>query len=729
MRTRKHRVPIHIKFFKPVYGFNSSTISVSGGHLQSFHGITQSLYYLDIYADDNIISVNVPENITMDIAGNGNLASNVLQVKHYTVPTISFALSTFANAAFAATSLAAVMLTISTASLQSIGGSSRRSFFMSGPARNLFRIACHMQVFALSRWLVVNLPVEYYEFSRGLEWTIPHLNLPWETGHVPTNVADSTPSAMAQSKVLKRHESGSFKRVTLGHQNSEMATTFLLGLPLTPMEYKSYFESQNIKPEAEHIFGSHNSNGWRMFNQNMFWLAVIGGGLLLLHALVLLILKFRRKSSEEWRNYGAVVLPRFEIFLLILALPCVCQASAALIKGGATTGTIVGILVLGVPSFLLLALLLFLSIGITMGKLLQYKEVHQEGEKFHWYQVIVRVTLGPGKRGQWTWKNQPNSVYLTMFGPLFEDLRGPPKYMLLEFSGGNPRKHGDQIIASDDENEDAEAPLIQKIFGILRIYYTLLELVKRVSLGVVAGAYTSSESSTTPSLMLLCITSFQLFFLVLKKPFIKKKVQLVEIVSVTSEVGIFVICLLLSKKEFFFKDEMKVGILMLLLFLVAFIVQMINEWYALYKQILQLDPAEKHFSSGLKTASIGLLLILIPQNMVKKLELNLYRSPETRETGISTGRYRSSGSRSSGTPDKPWLRQLRELAKASFSKDDTEGPTDPSSSQTRKSGFWSTMRSESGVKRSGGPSLTSSTDFKSRPKALYRDLESIFSSK
>ena len=29
------------------------------------------------------------------------------------------------------------------------------------------RSACHIQVFALSRWLAVRLPVNYYEFARG----------------------------------------------------------------------------------------------------------------------------------------------------------------------------------------------------------------------------------------------------------------------------------------------------------------------------------------------------------------------------------------------------------------------------------------------------------------------------------------------------------------------------------------------------------------------------------
>lgn len=65
----------------------------------------------------------------------------------------------------------------------------------------------------------------------------------------------------------------------------------------------------------------------------MFWLAVIGGSLVLLHILVLLLLKFRKKNSVKQREYGALTFPRFEIFLTILALPCICKASVALLIG------------------------------------------------------------------------------------------------------------------------------------------------------------------------------------------------------------------------------------------------------------------------------------------------------------------------------------------------------------------------------------------------------------
>jgi hypothetical protein len=33
-RTGEHSIPISIKFMKPVFGFNSSFLSIGGGHLQ-----------------------------------------------------------------------------------------------------------------------------------------------------------------------------------------------------------------------------------------------------------------------------------------------------------------------------------------------------------------------------------------------------------------------------------------------------------------------------------------------------------------------------------------------------------------------------------------------------------------------------------------------------------------------------------------------------------------------
>jgi len=47
----------------------------------SFHEISSSRYIAEVKADDDVVSVSVPQNATGDVAGNKNLASNILQVR------------------------------------------------------------------------------------------------------------------------------------------------------------------------------------------------------------------------------------------------------------------------------------------------------------------------------------------------------------------------------------------------------------------------------------------------------------------------------------------------------------------------------------------------------------------------------------------------------------------------------------------------------------------------
>ncbi|KAL8230608.1 hypothetical protein R6Q57_000386 [Mikania cordata] len=701
MRTQEELIPVTIKFMKAVFGFNSSQLSVSGGHMQGFREISKSVYKLEIQPTEEWVLVHVPENVTTDVAGNKNLASNMLRFFHYSVPDASLALYSSATAAFVLTTVVATLLTVSTASLQNYGAFATPSpLLTTSPARILFRIVCHIQIYALSGWLAVPLPIEYSEFVKGLRWSIPYFKLPWECGYVkpvwpmnPHSYGSRIGDFEARSKATNLDKPDS-----------------VYGLPLTAMEYKSFFEIQNVMPEAEYIADSNDSHGWTDFKRSMFWLAVMSGGLIILHILFLLILKLRKKKQKE-STYASILFPRFEIFLVILAVPCVSAASASLLKGGSAARIAVGALMLGTIFFLILALFMFLSFGISLGKLLQYKEVHREGQKMHWYQALVKVTLGPGKRGQWTWINTSNSKWLTILGPLFEDLRGPPKYMLSQIAGGlDYNTTRGNIIASDDENEDAEATFVQRVFGVLRIYYIFLESIKRVTLGILVGIYSRNGYSETPTKTLLVMTSFQLFFMVLKKPFIKKKVQLVEIISVTSQVAIFAICLVLLRKNLSAHDQTKIGIVMLCLFLFAFVAQILNEWNSLISQIKQLDPDNKSFFKGLKIASWGILLLFVPIKLMKNIEsqfpLNARRRDDAPAADVLA--------------ERPWMKQLRDLAKSSFSRDGGGGtPTDPSSSRTKWSGLWSGKRSESS-------SQATSMDSKSKPKGMYKDFEALF---
>ena len=94
----------------------------------------------------------------------------------------------------------------------------------------------------------------------------------------------------------------------------------------------------------------------------------------------------------------------------------------------------------------------------------------------------------------------------------------------------------------------------------LRIYCTLIESVRRILLGAMGGAYKNTWFSTIPVIILLCITSLQIFFLVLEKPFIKRRVQLVEIIPVANEVCLFALFLVLLDKELSPKQKTIVGV-------------------------------------------------------------------------------------------------------------------------------------------------------------------------
>ena len=105
----------------------------------------------------------------------------------------------------------------------------------------LQRIACHIQVFSLTRWLGVTLPVEYYEFARNLEWSIPYFSLPWETGQVQPVMMGSSPGDSSKSILSQAYDREISHSVQPKEDNFKIAAA-VYGSPLTPIEYISFFE-------------------------------------------------------------------------------------------------------------------------------------------------------------------------------------------------------------------------------------------------------------------------------------------------------------------------------------------------------------------------------------------------------------------------------------------------------------------------------------------------------
>ncbi|KAM4115280.1 hypothetical protein ACJW30_04G136700 [Castanea mollissima] len=652
--TRERIIPVLIIFAKPVFGFDSSNILITGGQLQSFEKMRNGIYTIEIKADQDLVSVNVPGNIIGDVAGNKNRPSKVLQVMHYSVPKISTAFCGSIIGSFVVIVIAAGLLKVSIASFHSNGEFPSPFPSISQPESNLFGIACHLQVIALSGWLAVRLPVEYYELTRGLRWSIPYLSLPWERETGRTRLpANTNMSKIHYSGIIRKKQPVDQERNGLSKLPALLAsglkTLVEAPLPNSTSVSKLNFNLDRRTPDRNCTLDLRNSTaqlncisdyGWNNFGKNMIWLAIIVGSFISVHALLLLILKWKNKNSAKQKDYGVLTFPRFELVIVNLSLPCICQASAAIIRGGTASGIAVGVLLLGVVAFLLLALLWFLYKGITCAQLLEYEE-DQEGQGFHWYQKIVRVFLVPVEKVNWT----PKKTNVTILESLYEDYRGPPKSKLSQNSGGSSHTQG------------AESPFIQKLFGKLRIYYTLLESViqklcgelriyypllesmRRVLIAIMAGLYEDDKSfSKIPTTFSLCINCFHLFFLVLEKPFIKKNIQLLEIMAVSSETCISAIMFVLGGKKLSAKDEMelsakdekKFGILMLILVLVGILPQIMNELYALYKQIKQLDFDKHSFLTGLKTASSGLT------SLFSSKEFSIRRPPALKDTATYT---------------------------------------------------------------------------------------------
>ncbi|GJN22115.1 hypothetical protein PR202_gb09651 [Eleusine coracana subsp. coracana] len=543
---------IYLSFAQPVLNSSDEILSV----LKATHdavltptsrstlGNRRFGYVVNKVSDTAIVTVSCDTSSIISRQGTpvDSASAEPFTFLYDSVPASSSSIATVTTIVFVATAVVATLLTVSTSSLVASGAISRPSSHMiSEPSRNLVRMACHIQMFALSRWMSVNLPIEYYEFAKGIEWSIPYMPLPWEGPAADPFMGYSTMPVVAYSELVDRSAVGAADISYPRAQQSQpaampteipgddggmkpimmppMQTIPLDGKPLSAMEYRSFFENPDMKPEADIIMKKlQDLDVWKQFGRNMLWLGVIGGGLILAHAVTLAYLKLRYKRGgraeqheETRKGYGALVFPRLEMMVVILAMPCISQAAATMISRGMDRGVAcVGIVLLGILACLLLGLVLFLWLGIIIGMVqqVQYEEdeLEEEEESTRRYQWCQEVILGPAfRRGHWT----SCTGLSNKLGPLFEDLRGPPA----------------------PPNQDNKERTMDKLLGVVRIHYTFFECLKRI----IVAATIATAASWVPASM----ASLQLLFLVVTKPFIKKRVQLVEMVSLASEVFVF----------------------------------------------------------------------------------------------------------------------------------------------------------------------------------------------
>ncbi|CAK7328314.1 unnamed protein product [Dovyalis caffra] len=646
------------EFTEPVFGFEASMLQVEGGKVTRFKEFSRALYSFTVLAvTQNVVSITIPAGKVNDISGNKNLASNLLEVKHYSTPAISMVLYSFVTAGVIATSLTAAALSLSTANLGAIRTLALEDTnnFASNPSMNLHGFLGHLQVFVLSDWLSASHPIEYSETTKGLRWLIPRQKLPWKDGGasmLPNHVylaeenlrilslgyhnwfnTNLTNSSNVEEQLSFRTGIDLNFGWRHGYYTSMKSTPY--GLPLNSREYFTCFLRGEPLSASNVIKKTENCKGWQDLEKNLFWLGVGGGSLLLIHVLILLFLKWRTGAPPA---HGILSVPRFELLLLILMLPCISQSSTFVIKGGSPGGIIIGALLLVVPGALILFVILFLIIAIFSSSLAQYKEIRDIAVGELCYKKLWSVFIGNQVIGKWFYREGLPTSLLSRFGILFENLRGPPLFVFVDhhdpstlpkwIESGQSGIGRMRAVSSDDSNEETKMPWSRRFVGCARSSYIILDLVRRVSLGILSGAYQSPASSQ--SLLALAITLIQFIYLFTLKPYIRRRVHLVESVSLLCELGIFGLSIAITRSN---PMEASIpGYTMLALLFLTFIVHIVNEWYALVKCLLRLSqPWNNSFKFGLKFAAQGLVLPFLPRKHWSKVIPNFSQL----KTGLS----------------------------------------------------------------------------------------------
>lgn len=290
--------------------------------------------------------------------------------------------------------------------------------------------------------------------------------------------------------------------------------------------------------------------------------------------------------------------------------------------GGTIEGIITGALLLAIPAAFILSVCLFLTIAVLAGSLVQYKEIRLTTPEEQWHKKLWYFFVGSPAYGRWFYMDGLPSSFLSRFGILFEDKKGPPVFVFVDQNDTNtntmPRwvESGQngigrmRAVSSDDSHDEMKTPLSTRFLGCARSSYIILDLLRRVCLGLLAGSYSSHRSSQ--SLCALTITLVQFICLFTLKPYLRRGVYLVESISLLSEAGVFGLSMTMNKSNSIRAKTM--GILMLALLFLSFVSQLINEWYALMKCLLNLSqPHKNSLKLGLKFAAKGLLLPFLPR--------------------------------------------------------------------------------------------------------------------
>lgn len=288
-------------------------------------------------------------------------------------------------------------------------------------------------------------------------------------------------------------------------------------------------------------------------------------------------------------------------------------------------GVAIGVFLLLIPVVFLVTMTIFVIHGICFRGLVQYKEfrsrVDQSNDSSQLQRnqgKVVTILAGSGFPGIWVRRGRLALSFLPRYGLLFEDRKGPPKLIAVDAEHKYPNGTWDKpdcTMDTDGDSDEVEVSCFHRTIGCAQAAYILLDLSRRITLGVVFGAYPRSDQSWSQVSLVFGVSITQFVYLVLVRPFRKRGVQLVETTSLLCEVGVFSVALALLVNGDPTENHFAAGILMLVFLLTSFVAELVNEWYAIMKQLLNLSTSteEPSLKEGLKMlAGESLLLMCCP---------------------------------------------------------------------------------------------------------------------
>ncbi|WVZ07629.1 hypothetical protein V8G54_020975 [Vigna mungo] len=653
IETRDFNINIIAEFTKPVFDFGASTVEISGGRLTR-QELSRALYSLSVQAVTKEVSVTIPAG-KHERYDNKAEFQNIIRVNVHrlmlvrcvfysnsnlvsldSTPAISIALYSFINAGTIATSLVAAMVSLSSANLEALsilalGGTSSP---VSNPSINLQGMVGHLQVFALTSWFSTNQYIKYSETTRGLWWLIPHHKLPWKnydtwlsvcereklegrrnglySGEHSYNKDQKHSDLMNLSYVdhkLSFQSENTTKDGRLHNQHDISKTSTLYGLPLNSVEYFTYFLRGEPLSASNVIKGMESYKGETTSRQ----------------------VSSPQVSAISSDSHATLSFSGINI----------CNKRLHLYAGGTTGGIITGVLLLAVPVAFVSSVFLFLIIAIYSGSFAQYNECNQVTNEDKWHRKLLFFFSGRPATGKWFDRNGLPSSFLSRFGILFDDWKGPPVFILGHQNESNSLTKWTEsgqseitrtkTVSSEDSNEEIKISEFKRVLGCMRASYIILDLLRRVGLGIISVAYPSENSNK--SLFALIITSIQFIYLFTTKPYISRSVQVVEGISLLCEVGVFAILILQNGSNSVEAKISELVILFLLLF--TFTAQLTNQWYAMVNTLLKLSKSQNNtLRDGLKFAAKGLILPFLPSKHWSSV-VSTFSQPETDQLSVN----------------------------------------------------------------------------------------------